>query len=141
MDLTGRTTTSVEHIGSANTDAELALLLRSAEQRLHPGQNSFEFGVVEQEPGSQVGVADWTKNSELPDVIPDRGRPRAGTTGAAKVVASPAPELWEILTAAYKRLGFEVLDDEGFRAMVRVRFIEPTSETDAIRVLVNIRRF
>ncbi|MGP9490700.1 IS1634 family transposase, partial [Glutamicibacter sp. AOP5-A2-7] len=38
VDQAGRTTTSVEHIGSANTDAELALLLRSAEQRLHPGQ-------------------------------------------------------------------------------------------------------
>ncbi|MGP5721278.1 IS1634 family transposase [Glutamicibacter arilaitensis] len=135
---TGRTTTSVEHIGSANTDAELALLLRSAEQRLHPGQQTFDLGDVVQEPASLVEVADWTKNSELPDVTADRGRPRTGATGTAKVVASPAVELWEILTAAYARLGFEVLDDEGFRAMVLARLIEPTSKADTIRVLDDI---
>ncbi|WP_404290802.1 hypothetical protein [Glutamicibacter arilaitensis] len=49
-DQTGRTATSVEHIGSANTDAELTLLLRSAKQRLHPGQQAFDFGDLEQEP-------------------------------------------------------------------------------------------
>lgn len=48
LDQIGRTT-SVEHVGSANTDAELALLLRSAEQRLHPGQQAFDFGDVEQD--------------------------------------------------------------------------------------------
>ncbi|HJX76765.1 hypothetical protein [Glutamicibacter sp.] len=117
MDQTGRTTPSVEHIGSANTDAELALLLRSAEQRLRPGQQTFDFDDVEQELASLDEVADWTKPAKLSDVHPDRGRPRTGTTGAAKVIASPATELWEILTAAYARFGFEILDDEGFRAM------------------------
>ena len=63
VDQTGRTTTSVEHIGSANTDAELALLLRSAEQRLHPGQQAFDFGDVEQEPATLDEVADWTKKA------------------------------------------------------------------------------
>jgi hypothetical protein len=138
VDQTGRTTTSVEHIGSANTDAELALLLRSAEQRLHPRQQAFDFGDVEQEPVSLDQVADWTKPVELSNVHPDRGRPRTGTTGAAKVIASPATELWDILTAAYARLGFEVLDDEGFRAMVLARLIEPTSKADTIRVLDDI---
>ncbi|HCM94892.1 MAG TPA: IS1634 family transposase [Glutamicibacter sp.] len=128
----------MEHIGSANTDAELALLLRSAEQRLHPGQQAFDFGDVEQEPVSLDQVADWAKSAELSNVHPDRGRPRTGTTGAAKVVASPATELWDILTAAYARLGFEVLDDEGFRAMVLARLIEPTSKADTIRVLDDI---
>ncbi|MGP5342256.1 hypothetical protein ACTXML_16745 [Glutamicibacter arilaitensis] len=75
VDQTGRTTTFVEHVGSANTDVELALLLRSAEQRLHPGQQTFDFGDVEQEPASLNDVADWTKPAELPNVHPDRGRP------------------------------------------------------------------
>lgn len=136
VDQIGRTTTSVEHIGSANTDAELALLLRSAEQRLHPGQQAFDLGEMEQEPASLGEVADWTKNAALPKVTPDRGRPRTGATGHAKVVASPATELWEILTAAYARLGFEVLDDEGFRALVLARLIEPTSKADTFRVLL-----
>ena len=93
---------------------------------------------MEQEPASLVEVADWTKNAAMPDVIPDRGRPRTGATGTAKVVASPATELWEILTAAYARLEFEVLDDEGFRAMVLAGLIEPTSKADTIRVLDDI---
>lgn len=78
MDQAGHTTTSVEHFGSANSDAELALLPRTAEQRLHPGQLSFDLGDVEQEPASLVEVADWTNNSELPAIAADRGRPRSG---------------------------------------------------------------
>ncbi|MGP5033237.1 IS1634 family transposase, partial [Glutamicibacter arilaitensis] len=138
IDHSGRATTSVEHIGSANTDAELALLLQTAKQRLHPGQLAFDFGDLEQEPAALEEVSDWTKNAELPVENTGRGRPKTGTVGAAKVVASPAVELWEILTAAYARLGFEVLADEGFRAMVLARLIEPTSKADAIRVLDDI---
>ena len=138
VDQSGRATTSVEHIGSANTDAELALLLQTAKQRLHPGQLAFDFGDLEQEPAALEEVSDWTKNAELPVENTGRGRPKTGTVGAAKVVASPAVELWEILTAAYARLGFEVLADEGFRAMVLARLIEPTSKADAIRVLDDI---
>lgn len=138
VDQSGRATTSVEHIGSANTDAELTLLLQTAKQRLHPGQLAFDFGDLEQEPAALEEVSDWTKNAELPVENTGRGRPKTGTVGAAKVVASPAVELWEILTAAYARLGFEVLADEGFRAMVLARLIEPTTKADAIRVLDDI---
>gem|GEM_PF-1530083 len=34
----------IEHIGSAHTDAELALLLAAARDRLQPGQQALEFG-------------------------------------------------------------------------------------------------
>ncbi|MGP9818322.1 IS1634 family transposase, partial [Glutamicibacter sp. 363] len=138
VDQTGRTAISVEHIGSTNTDTERALLLRSAEQHLHPRQQDFDFGDVEERPASLVEVADWTKNSELPAANPDRGRPRTGTTDTAKVVASPATELKELLTAAYARLGIDVHDDEGFLAMELARLIEPTSKADTIRVLDDI---
>ncbi|GGJ60470.1 hypothetical protein [Glutamicibacter ardleyensis] len=50
VDQTGRTTISVEHIGSANTDTELALLLRSAEQHLHPGQQTFDSAIWNENP-------------------------------------------------------------------------------------------
>lgn len=84
------------------------------------------------------GVVGWTEPAKLSNLHPDRGRPRTGTTDTTKVVSSPAVELWEILTAAYAGLGFGVFDDEGFRAMVLVRLIEPTSKADTIRVLDDI---
>ena len=34
----------LEHVGSARTDADLALLLRAARERLHRGQGELDFG-------------------------------------------------------------------------------------------------
>jgi transposase len=42
------------------------------------------------------------------------------------------------LTSAYARLGFDVLDDDGFRAMVLARIVEPTSKAEVVRVLDEI---
>jgi hypothetical protein len=38
--------------------------------------------------------------------------------------------LWAVLTSAYARLGFDVLGDDGFRAMVLARIVEPTSKAE-----------
>lgn len=46
--------------------------------------------------------------------------------------------MWQILSDAYDRLGFDVVGDEAFRALVAARIIEPTSKLDTIRVLDEI---
>jgi len=43
-----------------------------------------------------------------------------------------------VLTDAYRRLGFDALADEVFRAMVLARIVEPTSEADSPRVLADL---
>ena len=46
--------------------------------------------------------------------------------------------LWQILTEAYARLGFEAIADEAFAQLVLARIIEPTSKADSVRVLNEI---
>jgi hypothetical protein len=53
-------------------------------------------------------------------------------------VGTSADLLWAVLTGAYARLGFDVLDDDGFRAMVLARIVEPTSKAEVVRVLGEI---
>lgn len=43
--------------------------------------------------------------------------------------------LWRVLTDAYARLGFDVLNDAAFRQLVLARIVEPTSKADSLRVL------
>lgn len=49
----GRTVIGIEHLGSANTDEDLAVLLASAKERLLPGQDTLDFS-VEQNPSQWV---------------------------------------------------------------------------------------
>lgn len=53
-------------------------------------------------------------------------------------MGTSADLLWRVLTSAYTRLGFDVLGDEGFRAMVLARIVEPTSKAEVVRVLEEI---
>jgi predicted secreted protein len=133
----GRTVIGIEHLGSANTAEDLAVLLASAKERLLPGQDTLDFS-VEQKPVAMGDLPNWTAQ-ELPAETRSAGRPRSAPVAAdAKVIASPATELWEILEAAYDRLGFNILDDTAFKAMVLARLIEPTSKAQSIRVLQQI---
>ncbi|MGP4996005.1 IS1634 family transposase [Glutamicibacter ardleyensis] len=133
----GRTVTGIEHLGSANTDQDLAVLLATAKERLLPGQDTLDFS-VEQEPTALDDIPNWTA-PELPAETRSVGRPRSAPVDAdAKAIASPATVLWEILEAAYDRLGFSILDDPAFKAMVLARLIEPTSKAQTIRVLKEI---
>ena len=43
--------------------------------------------------------------------------------------------LWQVLTQAYARLGFDVIGDASFQQLVFARIIEPTSKADSLRVL------
>lgn len=46
--------------------------------------------------------------------------------------------MWQVLTTAYARLGFDMIDDEKFKHFVLARVIEPTSRVDTVRALDEI---
>ena len=127
------------------------LLLASARERLRPGQDALDLGEVPALATRLEEVADWTSERRAPagqqvldagdaaaaSAPPRRGRrPAAGIDG--QVVTTASLVLWQVLTDAYRRLGFDRLADEAFRAMVLARIIEPTSKTDSLRVLAEI---
>lgn len=148
----GRQVERIEHVGSAHGDEELALLLASARERLSPGQDALDLGEVPAVAPRLDEVADWTSERRAPagqqvldeargaqaaPVPPRRGRPAGAGTGG-QVVATSSLVLWQVLTDAYRRLGFDHLGDEAFRAMVLARIVEPTSKADSLRVLAEI---
>jgi hypothetical protein len=107
----GRRVTANEHIGSAHTVAELALLSEIARQRLHEGQQTLEFLAMTP---SETGA------------------------GGARVVDTRSQLLWQVLQDAYTRLGFSAVSDEAVVASVLARIIEPTSKADSMRVLAEL---
>jgi transposase len=104
----GRAVVGIEHIGSGHDEAQLALLMEIARQRLHPGQQ-----VLDPQTGDSSGVG-------------------------ARIAATRSRILWEVLTGAYACLGFDTVGDTAFRAMVIARLVEPTSKADTVRVLDEI---
>jgi hypothetical protein len=98
---------SIEHLGSARGEAELAALKAAAAQRLAAGQAELDLGVAGR-PGS----------APLP------------------ITASRAAHLWDALSRAYEVLGFDKAagGDEVFRQLVLARIIEPTSKADSLRI-------
>jgi hypothetical protein len=136
----GRQVEKVEHVGSAHTDGELALLVAAAEERLRPGQDVLDLGDLLVVATRMDEVADWTVGdpdalvpAESPTPSPG-GRP-AVVAGGGRVVGTSAMLLWDALTSAYSCLGFDVLADDGFWAMVLARIVEPTSKAEVVRVL------
>lgn len=101
--------TIVEHIGSAHDDAQLAVLVRIAKERIAAGQLAFDLDALT--PTAPAGV--------VPIVTGSRSR-----------------VLWELLEATYRRLGFAgAVDDDTFMKLVLARVVEPTSKADTVRVL------
>jgi hypothetical protein len=72
----GRQVERVEHVGSAHTDAELALLLAAARERLSPGQGALDLGDLPVVPARMgvrvVGAKDPLAVSQGLLVQPDR---------------------------------------------------------------------
>ena len=131
----GREVLGIEHVGSAHTDEDLALLVAAARDRLLHGQAALDLGEVDAVPARMADVADWT----LPGAgLPSAARARAGGRPEGRVVATSSLLLWRVLSDAYSHLGFDVLGDEAFRAMVLARIVEPTSKADSLRVLGEI---
>ncbi len=108
----GRDVIGIDHIGSAHDDAQLALLLHTARERMHAGQQTLEL---------ELDAADAAASS---------GRPVVEATGSLI--------LWDALTSVYDALGFSAVRDEAFRALVLGRIIEPTSKVDTVRVLTEV---
>lgn len=103
----------LEHVGTARTDAELAVLMAVARRRLHEGQEVLDLGLG--------GVED------------------GGVPARPGVITSKRSALmWDVLTGAYARLGFDVIADEAFAQLVLARVVEPTSKADSVRVLAEI---
>jgi hypothetical protein len=102
---------SIEHIGSAHDEAELAAMKAAAAERLAANQAVLDLGVVAP-PGSEP----------LP------------------ITSSQMTHLWDGLCATYRILGFEsaAKGDNVFRGLVLARIIEPTSKFDAERVLTEV---
>ena len=136
----GRQVEQVEHVGSAHTDAELALLLAAARERLSPGRDVLDLGALPVVPARMDDVADWTAEPALALQLatPAAGGRPAVVAAGGRVVGTSAEVLWMVLTSAYARLGFDVLGDDGFRAMVLARIVEPTSKAEVVRVLDEI---
>lgn len=99
---------SIEHIGSAHDEVQLAALKSAAAARLAAGQTELDLGL-------SGGVE--------PGTLP--------------ITSSRMSHLWDALCIAYRVLGFEsaTKGDNVFRDLVLARIIEPTSKIDAARVL------
>ena len=97
----------LEHVGTARSEAELAVLVAEAHRRMRPGQEVFDLGL---------------------EGAPDPSRPGV-------ITAKRSALLWQVLTDAYARLGFDRLGDRAFMELVLARLVEPTSKADSLRVL------
>ena len=98
----------IEHVGSAHSEAELALLKAAARQKLAAGQGVLELGLDTAAPG-----------------------------GPLPITASRMGCLLDALAHAYDVLGFDLAagGDEVFFQLTAARIIEPVSKLDSLRVL------
>jgi hypothetical protein len=129
----------VDHVGSAHTDAELALLLTAATDRMHPGQEVLDLGPLPQPEVRLADVADWTDTNrdQIGGVAGGEveATEKRQVAGGGRVVRTSALTLWSVLGQAWRALGFDAVADEAFRAVVLARIIEPVSKADTVRVL------
>ena len=100
----------VKHIGSARTEAELAVKMEEAREFLNPGQGVPDFDTVDSAMVGHTAVL---------------GAKRCGL-------------LIDTIDTAYRRLGFDIVNDYAFFQLVLARLVEPTSKRDSIRVLDDI---
>src|SRR5699024_9061415 len=113
----GRKVVDVDHVGSAHTDAELAVLMRIAAERLSPGQQALDLGALDQVVQRVDDVADWTAPNQLDgEPASTGGRPTQVAAGG-QVVGTASLILWNVLADAYTHLGFDVLGDEVFKRL------------------------
>lgn len=99
----------IEHVGTARSEAELAVLMAEARRRLRPGQEALDLELDEEHGGQSS---------------------RSGV-----ITGKQSALLWRVSASVYQRLGFDVVADEAFQELVLARIIEPTSKADSLRVL------
>ena len=98
----------IEHLGSAHTDAELAVLMESGRRKMHDGQGELDL------------------------VLGERDSRDAVVRGQHSRV------LVEVIEGAWQRLGFDIIEDDAFFQLVLARLVEPTSKADSVRVLTEL---
>ena len=98
----------IEHLGSAHTDGELAVLMEAGRLKMHAGQGELDL------------------------VVGQRDSRDAVVRGQASRV------LIEVIEGAWRRLGFDVVGDDAFFQLVLARLVEPTSKADSVRVLTEL---
>src|SRR4051794_13332796 len=129
-------------MSARRTPTQTWLLLRSARERLHRGQDELDFGPLQEAKVTLEEVADWTRApaAELPlaAAAPADGGGRRPLVAGGRVVGTASRLLWTVLAEAYDRLGFDVIGDAAFKDLVLGRIIEPTSKADTLRVLGDI---
>lgn len=91
-------------MGSAHTDAELALLLADARERPSPGQDVLDLGNLPVVPARMDEVANRAAEPDLPSRSAAGGRPPSVATGG-RVTGTSADLLWSLLTSACAQLG------------------------------------
>jgi hypothetical protein len=96
----------IEHLGSAHNDAELAALMQVGRSKIEAGQGELDLDLG---PGPR----------------PDE----------AIVQTQTSRLLVDTIAAGWRTLGFDVIADEAFFQLVLARLVEPTSMSDAVRVL------
>lgn len=102
----GRQNRVLEHLGSARSSGELAVLLEVGRKKLNEGQEELDLG-LDGDPG----------------------------LGRAVVERSQSRLLVEVIQAAWDHLGFDVIRDQAFFQLVLARLVEPTSMVDSRRVI------
>ena len=114
----------LKHVGSAHTEAELGVLLARAGELLDDrDQGVLELG-VEPSPPSAALVAPAPEPALL---NPSPASGLAVRTGPGRVVGTDSRVLFEALAAVYAQLGFGVLEDEVFAALVLARVVSLTT--------------
>ncbi|QCV89163.1 IS1634 family transposase [Acidipropionibacterium jensenii] len=128
----------VEHVGSAHSDEELAVLRTTARARIEQlsGQEPLDLGV-------EIPVA--VEESFTEPVVQDRltgedsGRHESSALARpAQVVSTASDLLWSVLDRAYRRLGLDAVADQVFEQVVVARIVEPTSKLAVGRVLTGL---
>ena len=106
----------LEHIGSAHTDDELAMLKAQAQRLLDGDQMTLDLGV------DTTAAATGTQEAPVP------------------VTAERAGYLIDAITTAYQVLGFDQAtnNDQVFVDLVTARIVQPGSKLDSVETLADI---
>lgn len=129
----------VRHVGSARDEVELGLLVEQAQQLLaDDAQGVLDLGIT-----PQVHRAHLVASPGQGELVPADGSGRANQprlVPRARVLKTSSSVLFDVLAGVYADLGFDIVDDEVFRDLVIARVVEPTSLSDADRVLADLGR-
>jgi hypothetical protein len=123
------------HLGSAHTDAELGILLDTAQQMVLDGQAALDFEVSARAQ-SIADVADFRERVLVS--APAKPTVAAPVVAPGRTLGTSSRLLYDVLAHVYDWLGFDEVGDAVFRDLVIARIVEPTSKIDALRVLTDL---